>query len=114
MNANIALIETLNDLVRTEFPGSSLLGPSTFNIGKIEGGMSYNIVPETSKALCAVRVATDMARIKQIVSDTVARHANVRLEFKFEYPDTLLDHDVEGTFDVGRGYLYEQRADTCT
>ncbi|KAE8168205.1 hypothetical protein BDV40DRAFT_251511 [Aspergillus tamarii] len=96
VNANVALIETLSDLVKAEFPGSSLLGPSTFNVGKIEGGLTYNIIPETSKALCAVRVATDMAGIKRIVSDTVARHANVRLEFKFEYPETLLDHDVEG------------------
>lgn len=101
MNANVALIETLSDLVKAEFPGSSLLGPSTFNVGKIEGGLTYNIIPETSKALCAVRVATDMAGIKKIVSDTVARHANVRLEFKFEYPETLLDHDVEGTWNVG-------------
>jgi hypothetical protein len=37
-----------------------------------------------------------MAGIKNVVSDTVARHENVRLEFKFEYPETLLDHDVEG------------------
>ncbi|KAF5858340.1 hypothetical protein ETB97_004576 [Aspergillus alliaceus] len=96
VNANIALVEALNDLTKTELPSSSLLGPSTFNIGKIEGGVSYNVVPETSKALCAVRVATDMDGIKKIVSGTVGRHTNVRLEFKFEYPETLLDHDVEG------------------
>lgn len=41
-----------------------------------------------------------MAGIKGIVSDVAARHPNVRLEFKFEYPETLLDHDVEG-----RSYL---------
>ncbi|KAF7590274.1 hypothetical protein BBP40_003011 [Aspergillus hancockii] len=96
INANIALVEALGDLRRVEFPGSSLLGPSTFNIGKIEGGVSYNVIPETSRALCAVRVATDMDGIKRIVAETVARHENVRLEFKFEYPETLLDHDVEG------------------
>lgn len=60
--------------------------------------MSYNIVPGASKALCAVRVATDMPGIKKIVADTAAKHPNVRLEFKFEYPETLLDHDVEGMF----------------
>ncbi|KAB8069499.1 hypothetical protein BDV29DRAFT_182623 [Aspergillus leporis] len=96
VNANLALVETLSELSRAKFPESSLLGSSTFNLGKIEGGVSYNIIPETSKALCAVRVATDMAGIKNVVSDTVARHENVRLEFKFEYPETLLDHDVEG------------------
>ncbi|KAE8154267.1 hypothetical protein BDV25DRAFT_172337 [Aspergillus avenaceus] len=96
VNANVALIGALGDLVKQEFPESSLLGPSTINVGKIEGGVSYNIVPETSKALCAVRVATDMSGIKRIVSETIDKHANVRVEFKFEYPETLLDHDVEG------------------
>ncbi|KAL4894709.1 hypothetical protein BDV59DRAFT_163241 [Aspergillus ambiguus] len=96
VNANIALVEALNDFLNTKFPDSSLLGPSTFNIGKLEGGVSYNIVPAASKALCAVRVATDMPGIKKIVADTAAKHPNVRLEFKFEYPETLLDYDVEG------------------
>ncbi|KAG2420009.1 hypothetical protein HFD88_004806 [Aspergillus terreus] len=96
VNANIALVEALNDFLNTKFPDSPLLGPSTFNIGKLEGGVSYNIVPGASKALCAVRVATDMPGIKKIVADTAAKHPNVRLEFKFEYPETLLDHDVEG------------------
>ncbi|KAF9888623.1 hypothetical protein FE257_008555 [Aspergillus nanangensis] len=99
-NANIALVEALNDFLTTKFPDSSLLGPSTFNIGKLEGGVSYNIVPAASKALCAVRVATDMPGIKKIVADTAAKHPNIRLEFKFEYPETLLDHDVEG-FETG-------------
>ncbi|KAK1141860.1 hypothetical protein N8T08_008373 [Aspergillus melleus] len=96
VNANTALVAALNDFLSTEFPESSLLGPSTLNIGKIEGGVSYNIVPATSTALCAVRVATDMPGIKKIVADVASRHPNVRLEFKFEYPETLLDHDVEG------------------
>lgn len=90
------MVGVLNEFLCTKFPESSLLGPSTFNIGKIEGGVSYNIVPASSTALCAVRVATDMAECKKIVSEVVAKHPHVRLEFKFEYPETLLDHDVEG------------------
>jgi hypothetical protein len=90
------VVNVLNEFLCTKFPESSLLGPSTFNIGKIEGGVSYNIVPASSTALCAVRVATDMAECKRIVSEVVAKHQHVRLEFKFEYPETLLDHDVEG------------------
>lgn len=90
------MVGVLNEFLCTRFPESSLLGPSTFNIGKIEGGVSYNIVPASSTALCAVRVAIDMAECKKIVSEVVAKHPHVRLEFKFEYPETLLDHDVEG------------------
>ncbi|KAH1986812.1 hypothetical protein KXW60_001137 [Aspergillus fumigatus] len=96
ISANAAVVGVLNEFLCTKFPESSLLGPSTFNIGKIEGGVSYNIVPASSTALCAVRVATDMAECKKIVSEVVAKHPHVRLEFKFEYPETLLDHDVEG------------------
>ncbi|THC99784.1 hypothetical protein EYZ11_000714 [Aspergillus tanneri] len=96
VSANAALVAALNDFLAIKFPESSLLGPSTFNIGKIEGGVTYNIVPATSTALCAIRVATDMVGIKKIVSDTVSHHENVRFELKFEYPETLLDHDVEG------------------
>ncbi|EAW12874.1 putative peptidase [Aspergillus clavatus NRRL 1] len=98
INANTALVQALGDFLSTEFPASPLLGPATFNIGKMEGGVNYNVVPGTSSALCAVRVATDMAECKRIVSEVAARHPHVSLEFKFDYPETLLDHDVDGWF----------------
>jgi len=75
---------------------SDLLGPSTFNIGKIEGGEGYNVVAPSAKALCAVRVATKLPLIKEKVSAIVSEFPDVELSFSFEYPETLLDWEFEG------------------
>lgn len=86
----------LNDLSAATWPESDLLGPSTFNIGTLEGGEKHNIVAPSAKALCEVRMVSDLPRIKAKVEDIVSRHADVELKFVFEYPEALLDWDIDG------------------
>ncbi|KAH9908447.1 hypothetical protein F4778DRAFT_717265 [Xylariomycetidae sp. FL2044] len=95
-SATLLLINALNDLSAVEWPVSDLLGPSTLNIGKIEGGAGYNIVAASAKALCSIRIATDLAGIKKTVSEVLAQHADVDLRFSFEYPETLLEWQFDG------------------
>ena len=95
-SANTALIAVLGELLAAKWPSSELLGPSTFHAGKIEGGVAYNVLAASSEALCAVRVASNLQEIKSQITNIVAKYQNVELKFNFEYPETLLDHDVDG------------------
>ncbi|KAF8855630.1 putative peptidase [Acephala macrosclerotiorum] len=95
-SANAALIVALSELLSAEWPSSDLLGPSTFHVGRMSGGVAYNVLAATSEALRAVRVASDLPGIKSQISDIVSKHEGVSLDVKFDYPETLLDHDVEG------------------
>ncbi|KAI8219219.1 Peptidase M20 domain-containing protein [Colletotrichum sp. SAR 10_77] len=78
------------------WPESELLGPSTFNIGTLEGGEKHNIVAPSAKALCEVRMVCDLPGIKIKVADIVSRHPDIELKWVFEYPEALLDWEIDG------------------
>ncbi|KAI3335985.1 hypothetical protein F4824DRAFT_138416 [Ustulina deusta] len=95
-SATSALLAVLNELSATSWPESDLLGPSTFNIGTLEGGEKHNIVAPSAKALCEVRMVADLPGIKAKLREIVSRHADVELRFVFEYPEALLDWEIDG------------------
>ncbi|GAP82824.1 putative peptidase family m20 protein [Rosellinia necatrix] len=95
-SATSALLAVLNELSATTWPESDLLGASTFNIGTFEGGEKHNIVAPSAKALCEVRMVADLPGIKAKLEEVVSRHPDVELRFVFEYPEALLDWDVDG------------------
>ena len=95
-SATSALLAVLNDLSAASWPESDLLGPSTFNIGTLEGGEKHNIVAPSAKALCEVRMVSDLPGIKAKVEEIVSRHPDVELKFVFEYPEALLDWEIDG------------------
>ncbi|KAI0399117.1 hypothetical protein F4802DRAFT_590894 [Xylaria palmicola] len=95
-SATLLLFDALNDLRAVEWPVSDLLGPSTLNIGKIEGGVGYNILAAEARGLCSIRVARDVEGIKQTVREVIARHPDVDVDFKFQYAEVLLEWEFEG------------------
>ncbi|KAI0530226.1 hypothetical protein GGR58DRAFT_246621 [Xylaria digitata] len=95
-SATSTLLAILNELSETTWPESELLGPSTFNIGTLEGGEKHNIVAPSAKALCEVRMVSDLPGIKAKLREIVSRHPNVELRFVFEYPEALLDWEIDG------------------
>ncbi|ETS86375.1 hypothetical protein PFICI_00203 [Pestalotiopsis fici W106-1] len=95
-SATTTLLNVLNDLSAATWPESDLLGPSTFNIGTLEGGEKHNIVAPSAKALCEVRMVSDLPGIKAKVAEIVSRHPDVELKFVFEYPEALLDWEIDG------------------
>jgi len=95
-SANATLIGALSELLAAKWPSSDLLGPSTFHVGRMSGGVAYNVLAASSEALCAVRVANDLPAIKSQISEIISRHKDVSVDFKFEYPETLLDYDING------------------
>ncbi|KAJ7688232.1 hypothetical protein B0H14DRAFT_3053388 [Mycena olivaceomarginata] len=95
-SATSALLNVLNDLSAATWPESDLLGPSTFNIGTLQGGEKHNIVAPSAKALCEVRMVSDLPGIKAKVAEIASRHPDVELKFVFEYPEALLDWEIDG------------------
>ncbi|KAI1735402.1 hypothetical protein F4680DRAFT_435753 [Xylaria scruposa] len=95
-SATSTLLTVLNELSVTSWPESELLGPSTFNIGTLEGGEKHNIVAPSAKALCEVRMVSDLPGIKVKLAEIISRYPDVELNFVFEYPEALLDWEIEG------------------
>ncbi|TEA20701.1 Peptidase M20 domain-containing protein [Colletotrichum sidae] len=95
-SATSALLAVLNDLSAATWPESDLLGPSTFNIGTLEGGEKHNIVAPSAKALCEVRMVADLPGIKTKIAEIVSKHPDIELRWVFEYPEALLDWQIEG------------------
>ncbi|KAI1825977.1 Zn-dependent exopeptidase [Xylaria intraflava] len=95
-SATATLLAVLNDLSAVSWPQSDLLGPSTFNIGTLEGGEKHNIVAPSAKALCEVRMVSDLPGIKATLIERVSQFPDVELKFVFEYPEVLLDWEIDG------------------
>ncbi|KAI0478623.1 hypothetical protein GGR56DRAFT_672630 [Xylariaceae sp. FL0804] len=98
-SATALLVAALSDLMSAPLPSSDLLGPSTLNVGRLEGGAGYNIVAASARALCSVRVAADLPGVRAAVAAAVAPHAQaaggaVELRPMFEYPETLLEWET--------------------
>ena len=94
-----ALLAVLGELKAVDWGRSELLGKSTFNIGRIEGGEKHNIVAAAAKALCEVRMVEDLPGVKEKVKEVVGRfkEEGVELEWVFEYPEALLEwQGIEG------------------
>lgn len=91
-----ALLAVLNDLSAASWPESDLLGSSTFNIGTLEGGEKHNIVAPFAKALCEVRMVSDLPGVKAKIAEIVSKHSDMELNFVFEYPEALLDWEIDG------------------
>ncbi|KAK4162903.1 hypothetical protein QBC43DRAFT_320698 [Cladorrhinum sp. PSN259] len=101
-SAITALLAVLNELSATNWGESDLLGKSTFNIGRVEGGEKHNIVAPAAKALCEVRMVDDLEGIKAKVAEIVGRYKDqgVELKWVFEYPEALLEWEGIGGFDA--------------
>ncbi|KAH7384196.1 hypothetical protein DE146DRAFT_759986 [Phaeosphaeria sp. MPI-PUGE-AT-0046c] len=95
-SATSTLLSVLNDLSATTWPHSDLLGASTFNIGTLSGGSRHNILAPSAKALCEVRMTSDLPGIKAKITSIVSKHADVQINWVFEYPEYLLDWEIEG------------------
>jgi len=78
------LIEALSRLLAMKLPQLEGIGPSTLNIGLIEGGRAPNVVPDRAKAQLLYRLvgpSDDLRReIREAVGDLV------RVDFTLEIP----------------------------
>ncbi|KAG4439524.1 hypothetical protein IFR05_005009 [Cadophora sp. M221] len=97
-SANAMLIPALNALLNVELPSSEKYGNTTLNIGRMEGGVAGNVIPENASALLAIRIADGEPKdVQKIVLDTVDKQGE-ELEVKFlgGYGPVYIDSDVPG------------------
>ncbi|KAK0119106.1 hypothetical protein ONS95_007970 [Cadophora gregata] len=97
-SANAMLIPALNALLNVELPSSEKYGNTTLNIGRMEGGVAGNVIPEDASALLAIRIADGSPEdIKKIIADTVEKYGE-ELDVKFlgGYGPVYIDSDVPG------------------
>jgi acetylornithine deacetylase len=98
-NANHMLVDALSRLLSLELPQDEVLGNSSINVGKFEGGVAGNVIPEKASADVVVRVASSdhedvWEKILEAVKGDVPE-ITVTRGTPF-YGGQVLDVDVEG------------------
>jgi acetylornithine deacetylase len=97
-NANNMLIPALYALQNLELPWSEEYGNTTLNIGRMEGGVAANVIPEEARASITIRIADGTpAVIEKIVGDAI-RKTGQELEVDVHpgYGPVYIDSDVQG------------------
>lgn len=91
------------------FPRSDLLGPSTLNVGTVQGGLANNVIAPNATAGVSIRIARSENGSVEVVRDMIAgmiapiiqevqeRNGTFNATFSSSnYPAQILDTDVEG------------------
>ena len=78
------LVAALNDILAMPLPVEPEIGPSTLNIGLIEGGRAPNVIADKAEAHILVRLVGPSGEIKRSILATVGNRAEV--EFSLELP----------------------------
>jgi acetylornithine deacetylase len=67
------LVGVLNDLIHAPFPSDPLLGKSSVNVGKIQGGVAFNVIPDAAQADIMFRTVAPsesyVERLKEITAN---------------------------------------------
>lgn len=98
-NANDMLIPALAELANIDWPRSERFGNTTYNIGRMDGGVADNVIPADAYALVSVRVADgDPEVLKRTISDALGAVApDVIITYApGAYGPVPINHDVEG------------------
>lgn len=71
------LLDVLQDIRGCQWPDDAVLGETTCNIGVIEGGTRANVVAAEASAILQLRLVSDAAAVKTILTDAIAGRAEV-------------------------------------
>jgi acetylornithine deacetylase len=78
------LVGALNDVLAMPLPVEPEIGPSTLNIGLIEGGRAPNVIADKAEAHLLIRLVGPADTTKQAIVDLVGDRADV--SFSLELP----------------------------
>ena len=78
------LIRVMERLLAMELPVTEGVGPSTLNIGLIQGGRAPNVIADTAESQVLVRLVGDSAPIRAAILEAAAGLAEV--DFTLEIP----------------------------
>jgi acetylornithine deacetylase len=87
------LVEALGHVLEIELPVQEGVGPSTLNIGTIEGGRATNVIADKAEAHLLIRLVGPSEETRRAVEEAVKGLASV--EFTLEIPFKRLRH-LEG------------------
>jgi acetylornithine deacetylase len=87
------LVEALGRVLKIELPAQEGIGPSTLNIGTIEGGRATNVIADKAEAHLLIRLVGPSEETRKAVEQAVAGLAAV--DFTLEIPFKRLRH-LEG------------------
>lgn len=73
------LLDILDDIRHTKFPGDEFFGETTVNIGTIEGGLALNVIPPKAAAGLAIRLATKRAPIEEAIENVVRGRGEIEV-----------------------------------
>ena len=65
------LVEALHRLLKIPLPENPEIGPTTFNIGLIEGGRAPNVIPDFARAELLFRLVGPTAELRKEIQKTV-------------------------------------------
>src|SRR5215813_6031024 len=78
------LVEALHRVLAMELPVNPEVGPSTVNIGIIEGGRAPNVIPDKARAQLLFRLVGPAEKLREQIRETVGDLA--RVDFTLEIP----------------------------
>jgi acetylornithine deacetylase len=61
------LLNALERIRRIDLPADPLLGPSTLNIGTIQGGRAPNVIPDEARAEIFIRMVSDAGELRKAI-----------------------------------------------
>jgi len=73
------LLDILNDIRNTKFPGDEFFGETTVNIGMIEGGVALNVIPPAAEAGIAIRLTTKRAPIEAALRSIIKERGEIKI-----------------------------------
>jgi acetylornithine deacetylase len=80
------LLDALSVIRKIELPVDDVLGPSTLNIGTIQGGRAPNVIPDEARAEIFIRLVCDSASTREALTDAVRSIPGVELNEVLEIP----------------------------
>lgn len=78
------LLDALDAIRKLELPVDEILGPSTLNIGTLQGGRAPNVIADDARAEIFIRLVGDSASTKEALASAVGNKAD--LNFVLEIP----------------------------
>jgi acetylornithine deacetylase len=87
------LVEALHRILAVPLPVLEDVGPSTLNIGSIDGGHAPNVIADHAEAQVLIRLIGDSVETREAIEEAISGFATV--EFPLEIPFQRLRH-IEG------------------
>jgi acetylornithine deacetylase len=95
------LVRALNAMLHVSLPVVDDVGPSTLNLGVIEGGRAPNVLADTASAQILVRLVGPSDATKAALESAISPHAAI--DFQLEIPFTRLQ-SIEGMATMVAGF----------